>query len=520
MIFKHLNTKLLVLPLLFIGLNLSFGQDRKLAASLFEVGNFEEALEEYHLLLEEDAESIEYNYNIAICYLNTNIDKSKAISYLEFLTKNPKINPDAFYLLGRAYHFGYRFDDAIGMYQKFINLGKGSIENLENAQTQIAYCSNAKELMKFPVSVKFENLGENINSSYADYYPFIPVDEGFVLYNSTRENRNAKPLENGSYSPTIFISYVKDGKYSKGQKIPLNESLPDNKRIVVGLNKTGSRAVFYMEDYKLDGNLYLSGVKGNGIKEPIKMQSTINSKQYVEIAACITEDEEKIYFASNRPGGYGGVDLYLCQKLPNGDWSEAQNLGPAINSSSDEDFPNISPDGNTLYFSSKGHAGMGGYDIYKATWNPVKRKFSSIQNMGYPINTPEDNMNFRASETGKFGYISAVRKEGYGDLDIYRVDFKDVDSKYTVIVGTVSNELNKQFDDVSIQVTDFETDEVYGEYAPNPRTNRYVIILPPGKYNMFTEAKGYKGQFEVVEILDKKSFKSEINKDLEMVPEK
>src|SRR5690606_30051200 len=102
-----------------------------------------------------------------------------------------------------------------------------------------------------------------------------------------------------------------------------------------------------------------------------------------------------------------------------------QNLGPTINTPDDEDFPNISPDGKTLFFSSRGHAGMGGYDIFKSTWDADKRKFGSVENMRYPINTPDDDMNFMLSETGRYGYMSSLRADGYGDIDIYRVTFNE-----------------------------------------------------------------------------------------------
>ncbi len=496
-----------------------FSQDKKLAASLFAVGNFEDAIIEYESLLEENPESIEYNYNIAVCYLNTNIDKSKAIPYLEKLVENPKITPDAYYLLGRAYHFGYQFDKAIDMFNKFIASGKGSEINRASVDAQIDYCQNAKELMKFPVKVRFQNLGAGVNSIYDDYYPFIPVDEKFVIFNSNREDRAVEPQPNGAYLPNIYISYEKDGSFQEAKKLPGIINTSEGKQEIVGLNSSGSKAVLYFEDYNMFGNIYESGIEGKGIKEPVLLPEVINSKS-VEIAGCFSEDNEKFFFASNRPGGYGGVDLYVCQRLPNGNWSMAQNLGPNINTPDDEDFPNISPDGKYLFFSSKGHASMGGYDIFKAKWDESKRKFTSVQNMGYPINTPEDNMNFRMSETGKYGYVSAVRKGGLGGLDIYRVDFEEVEPKYTVISGTITNKENKDFEDVFIQISDAETDEIYGDYLPNPKTNRYVIILPPGNYNLYIGAIGYEEIMEEIEIYDKSSFRSFIDKDYLMIPTK
>jgi hypothetical protein len=512
---KELST--LVAIILFSVIT-GYGQDKKLATDLFEVGNFEEALDEYLLLLEEEPDNIEFNYNLAVCYLNTNIDKSLAIAPLEKVVENPKIIADAYYLLGRAYHYGYQFDQAIEMFNKFIETGKGSEGNRLDADKQIEYCENARELMKFPKSVEFENLGKQINSPYADYFPFVPRDEKFVIFNSSREDRKREALENGAYLPTVYISYVEDGKFSEAVEVPGIKGSNDLKQEIVGLNGDGTKAVLYFEDFNFEGDLYESGVEGKGVKQPKVLPKVINSGKYTEIAGCFTDDNEKFYFASNRPGGYGGVDIYMCQRLPNGNWSMAQNLGPTINTSEDEDFPNISPDGKYLFFSSKGHASMGGYDIFRAEWDEVKRKFTKVQNMGYPINTPEDNMNFRMSETGKYGYISAVRAEGYGDKDIYRVNFKDIEPRYTIINGSITNTLDKSFDDIFIQVVDSETDEIFGDYLPNDKTNRYVIILPPGSYYIYIAAYGYKEIYEELEILDKSSFKSFLDWNFVMEP--
>ncbi|HCQ28669.1 MAG TPA: hypothetical protein DIU39_00170, partial [Flavobacteriales bacterium] len=244
----------------------------------------------------------------------------------------------------------------------------------------------------------------------------------------------------------------------------------------------------------------------------------INSK-YTEIAAAISPDGNAIYFASHRPGGYGGVDIYVSRKLPNGKWAKAQNLGPTINTAFDEDFPNISPDGKTLYFSSKGHTSMGGYDIFKASWDPVKRIWVGVKNIGYPINTPEDNMNFRISENGRTGYISAVRADTKGDLDIYSVTFNEVEPKYTVLKGYIyATDSTQKITEVYISVVDNETGEVFGEYLPNPNTGRYVMILPPGNYNLLIEADGYSPIEEDFEVYGKSSFRTEINKNYYLKP--
>ena len=415
-----------------------------------------------------------------------------------------------------AYHFGYQFDKAINTYQKFIETGKGNILNRDNAPKQIEYCENAKEIMKFPINVSFENLGKNINTKFADYFPFIPVNESFILFNSKR-NTNATEQIDGSYASNVYLSEVKDGKYQKSQPVS-KINTPEGSEEIVGLKSNGEKAIIYVNDFTDFGDLYECNLNNLNFDPLIKLDKNINTKNS-EIAACISNDETKLFFASDKPNGYGGIDIYLCQKLPNGKWSSPQNLGPTINTKHDEDFPNISPDGKILYFSSKGHTSMGGYDIFSASWDDSKKKFQGIQNLGYPINTPEDNMNFRISESGKYGYISAIRNEGYGDLDIYRVQFKSIEPRYTVIKGVVSDANgNADLEDVFIQITDQETDEIYGDYAPNEISMRYVIILPPGIYNMYISALDHEEVFEELEIYDKASYRHEIDKNILLTP--
>jgi len=508
--------KIAISTVFVLVVNLLFGQDSKLAENYFIDGNYSAALNEYEILINEDPENIDYNYNLAVCYINTNDDKSRAIPYLEFLVKDPKIIPDTWYLLGRAYHFGYQFNKAIQAYQKFLETGKGNLMNRDNAPLQIEYCENAKEIMKFPLSVSFENLGKNINTKFADYFPFIPVNESFILFNSNR-NTEAIELPDGSYASNVYISEVKEGKYQKARPVS-KINTPEGSEEIVGLKSNGEKAIIYVNDFSDYGDLYDCKINNLEFGSLVKLDKNVNTKNS-EIAACITNDESKLFFASDKPDGYGGIDIYLCQKLPNGKWSMPQNLGPTINTKYDEDFPNISPDGKTLYFSSKGHTSMGGYDIFSATWDDSKKKFLGIQNLGYPINTPEDNMNFRISESGKYGYISAIRNDSYGNLDIYRVQFKSVEPRYTVIKGIISTTSSiTELEDVYIQITDQETDEIYGDYAPNDISMRYVIILPPGKYNMYISAMDHEDIFEEIEIYDKASYKHEVDKNILLTP--
>lgn len=498
--------------------------DPRAADKKFISGNYEAALDDYLQLLDNEPKSDKYNYNIGVCYLNTNINKAKAIPYLEILTHKPKYDPNAMYLLGRAYHYALRFDDAIKAYNTFKQTGRGNADNLLDVDRQIQFCINAKELMKFPVDVKFENLGGNINSPYSDYYPFVPSDESFIMFNTRRPVDGADvPKEDGTFPAAIYIAKVIDGSFVKSRNIGPPIAKKEGEQEVIGLSATGEIMLLYYTNLKGIGDIYITSAdKNKSFKIADRLADNINSSKAEEIAACISNDGNTLYFASNREGGKGGTDLYLSNKLPNGEWGPPQNLGADINTTYDEDFPNVSGDGKVLYFSSNGHTTMGGYDIFKAEFNPANKLYTNPKNLGFPINTPEDNYNFRVSANGRFGYMAALREGGLGDLDIYRVTFNEVEPQYSVVKGNIVSADSTQrlnFSDVFITVTDSKSQEVVGNYLPNPNSGRYVIVLSPGTYDISIEANGFQAISDKINILDKSSYKFEITRDVSLKPE-
>ncbi len=493
--------------------------DPKVAEQKMTWGNYEGALDDFLQLLEKDSKNIRFNYNIAVCYLNTNINKAKAIPYLEIVTRSENFDPNAMYLLGRAYHFAYRFDDAIKAYTVFKEKGKGTPDNLKYADRQLQECINAKEIMKFPMKVEFENMGININSPFADYYPFIPKDESFIVFNSKRSGTGTELKIDGMYPPTIFISHVKNGKFKKAEVVGPPITHGNGNEEVIGLSGLGDKMLMYYFKGGV-GDIYLSTANKDKVFTKAELLGdNVNSKGH-EIAASVTADGTSVYFASNRSGGFGGVDIYVSRVLPNGTWGPAENLGPEINSDQDEDFPNITAAGKVLYFSSKGHTSMGGYDIFRADRNESTGKWSSIKNVGYPINTPEDDMNLRVSENGRYGYISALRPGGLGDLDIYRVTFNEVEPRFSVIKGILKSydpKVPVSYPDVFITVTMAATQEIYGNYIPNASSGRYVMILPPGTYKMEVEATGFETRTEIITVLDNTSIETEVEKNISLI---
>ena len=477
--------------------------------------NYSAALSEYLKLLEDDPENTRFNYNIGVCYINSDFEKMKAIPHLEKVLYYDKYIVNAYYLMGRAYHFNHQFDEAIEMYTKFGYLADPSEARSVQIDKQIEYCENAIQLKRFPIASKFENLGPTVNSEFPDYYPFIPVDESFIMFNSRRDDGSAKS-GNGLFKSNVYISEVKDGEFGPAKPLPENINTPQGNESIVGLSAQGDIVLFNLDNKEFSSSdLYLSNKIGDEITPPRILDETINSKNG-EIAASISEDGRAIYFASTRRDGYGGSDIYVSRLLPTGAWGVPENLGPSVNTDQDEDFPNISPDGKTLYFSSKGHLSMGGFDIFKASIDKETGKFNIARNLGYPINDVGDDVNFRVSKSGRYGYIAAVRPEGLGDFDLYRVTFEAVETELSVLKGFIksANEGQRKAEDVIITITHKDTDELEGTFIPNPRTMRYVVILAPGEYTMLVESPGFKPLEKDITVLGKSSFQAEIDGEI------
>jgi hypothetical protein len=234
----------------------------------------------------------------------------------------------------------------------------------------------------------------------------------------------------------------------------------------------------------------------------------------MEISCSRSTDGKTLIFSSNRPRGKGGYDIYMTRKLPNGNWGNTQNV-ESLNTAGDEEYPSLSPDGKTLYFSSNGHYGMGGMDLYKVTWNPEDNTWGAPENLGYPLNTPDDEKTICFPSDYKHAYVSACREGGFGDLDIYRVTFNDVLLNPALYQTTILDELTaEKIMDGRITIFNDQSDRI-GVFKPNKNNGVFTITLDPGIYSVDIEMPGYPlkniswtvSEFDYKEELIKKSFK-------------
>ncbi len=469
--------------------------------------NYVHALKIFKEAYQIDSSSANINYKLGLCYLQSPAEKNKAVYHLEKAVQNVthNYNPEdanekkasdlSYYSLGEAYRLNYNFIASYVYFKKFKDLvGGRNAELTADLEKQMQTNTNAQEFTKDTAKVRIVNLGDSINSSFPDYSPVVSADESTLIFTSRRPgSTGGEKTDDDQYLEDIYISNKRwDGGWSEARSIGSTINTIGSEANI-GLSPDGTK-LFVYKDLN-GGDIYYSNLEGDRWSALMPLGPNVNSSSW-ETHATISVDGSTLYFVSDRKeGGYGGRDIWRCVKLPNGVWSLASNLGPTINTADDEDAPFIHPDGVTMFFSSKGHKNMGGFDVFKTTKNE-EGKWTEPENLRAPINTPDDDIFYVQSADGKRGYVSSARRGGLGEKDIYRIDFeRAIAEPLTLLKGVLTfNGTNKQPSNSRITVMDEES-IVVQDIRPNEKTGKYIMILAPGikgkTYTVNFEADGY-----------------------------
>jgi outer membrane protein OmpA-like peptidoglycan-associated protein/tetratricopeptide (TPR) repeat protein len=490
----------------------------------------------------------ELNYKVGKCYLYSNY-KTKATPFLEkALELNPNVAQDIRYYLGRAYHLQKQWDKATAEYKKYRNTisGINAPERFADVDKKIEECGYGKKYDEKPDDRVFiDNIGKAINTEGPEYGAIISADESMMIYTSRRLNTTGgkqDPFIN-EYFEDIYISYKEKGKWLPSQNIgkPVNTEGHDAS---VALSPDGQKLIIYIDD-KGDGNLYECKLEGTTWSKPKKLDNnTINTKEH-ESSASYAADGKTLFFVSNRQGGLGGRDIWYSKwDEKNQKWGAAINMGATLNTKYNEESIVVHPDGKTLYFSSEGHSSSGGYDIFKSEFK--NGAWQKPENLGYPINTPDDDVFFVISGSGRRGYYSSVKNDTYGEKDVYVITFlgpekpyilsnednllasrtapvtekiieKPVESsakKITILKGAIKELGSLKAIKAEIELIDVEENTVLATFESNSSTGKYLVSLPSGKnYGLAVKAEGYLFHSENFNIPDDAAFK-EVEKDI------
>ncbi len=492
--------------------------------------NYAEALPLYVELANADANNANVSYKAGFCYLMSSGDKSRAIPYLEKavantsksyeeFSPNEKRAPEiAIYDLANAYQINMQFDKAQEQFAKYKGLvGPKNKELNQEIDRHTAMCVFAAAAVKKPVNATIKNLGPNVNSKFPEYEAFLTPDESSLIFNSKRDGFGNYQDVDGSFFESALVSYEKDGNWQTPVLLSANINVDENDA-VVGILADGSKILCWKSE-KLNGNIYLSEAKGESWNTPVELGANINSKA-MERGACLTPDGNTIFFVSDRKGGLGGTDIYRSEKGADGIWGPSINLGNTINTPSDEINPVMSIDGKVLYFASNGHETMGGLDIVMASYNSSDKSFGTVSNLGYPINSPDDETSYYPTMNGKYAYYAATRKEGLGGLDLYMITFNDKAlAPMTVFTGKVINNIDAEstmFPPIVATVTQMGGSGTSKTYTGNYNTGKVKFPLMPGsKYSVKVEVDGVEKFKEDFDLTSANKYE-EVNRDIYM----
>lgn len=518
---------------------------------LFAEGSvfYRQALDFYIPANKFNPNNAQLNYKIGKCYLFSSF-KLKALPFLEkAIQLDANVDPQIHFVLGKAYHLDMQWDKAILEYKKF--QGTLSVKEfkdlIDEVNKKIQECITGKELVKNPIRVFIDNVGPEINSAYPEYGPVISADESVLMFTSRRPGTTGGKVDESLNEPfeDIYVSYNKNGKWTQAVNVgkPINTEGHD---ATMGLSPDGQTLLIYIDE-KGNGNVFQCDLKGDAWSKPERLNKNVNT-DYHESSASLASDGKRMFFVSNRPDGLGDRDIYMSTKDEKGRWGKAENLGPTINTQWGEEGIFIHPDGKTIYFSSQGHKTMGGYDIFKSVYDAATKTWSTPENLGYPVNTPDDDVFFVVSASGKHGYYASFNGNGYGEKDIYLVTFlgpekpmimnnednllaslaapvKETviaptlqikEAQLTILKGTITDALTKKPLEATVELIDNVKNEIIASFTSNSSTGRYLVSLPAGRnYGIAVKKEGYLFHSENFDIPNTAAFQ-EVTKDVEL----
>ncbi len=396
--------------------------------------NYFDALGLYTTLSKEYPKIKDYKFKKGICHLELNNAEQAILDILGSKKKN-KTPENYSYYLARAYALNYQFDSAIIVFNEALEASNVEDKLKKDIPHLIQQCRNGKEIVKKRLNVTIENIGLPINSKNNEYSPVVNADETVMAFTyrgeqSTggRQSMYVKPEGNGNYYEDVYVSYKKDGKWG-APKLIKGEINTNRHEAAVSISPDGQVLYIYRDTEFNLGDLFYVNKTKDGWGEMKELP--INSPSW-EGSIAVSPNGLTAIFSSDRPGGYGGRDLYITKKKSNGMWSAPKNLGHTINTSYDDDAPFIYADGITFTFSSKGHNSMGGFDIFESKMiNDTA--FLEPRNIGFPINTTANDQFFFVSGRGT-AYYSSNQEGGKGLHDIYTIDVTDIMTNSPVLL--------------------------------------------------------------------------------------
>jgi outer membrane protein OmpA-like peptidoglycan-associated protein len=377
------------------------------------------------------------------------------------------------------------FDEALAAINRFLqkpNLNERIIKSAEYRKRCYQFAVDYKKTMPATNYVFApQNLGDSINSKQLEYFPTATIDGNTLVFTRRIGQED------------FFISEKRKGVWSKAEPLPGNLNTEENEGAQT-ISQDGRMLIFTgcnMEDGEGSCDLYVSYLTKNGWGERVNIGRIINT-EYWESQPSLSPDKRALYFAARDPSGFGGSDLFVSYLQPNGQWGTPRNMGPEVNTSADESCPFIHPDNQTFYFTSNGHPGYGGTDLYF-----MRKKddgsWEKPQNLGYPVNTIDDEGSLMIAGDGKTAYYASDGNDSRGGLDLYSFELPEHARPYKTlwVKGNVFDAKTKQGLPSAVELINFSSAQTISKVQTDEEGN-YLITLPVGKdYAFNVNRKGY-----------------------------
>lgn len=471
----------------------SFNEQFVVGINLVEDKFYSEALFVWQLMLDSAPDNHNLQFKAGMCQVELN-KELEALKYFKAAEKGVKnnYNPyspfekgapnELYYYLAKSNHVHGQIDTALSQYKHFLDNYKKNHSHYKAAKAGYAQCLVAKQLMAYPKPYIITNLSGKINTAAPEYSPVVTIDGSALFFTSKRlrpdsTNKRYINIANGQYYEDIYVSYPgEDGDWVEPEYLRFCSVRKNDASI--GTSPDGQQVLVYQDIQ--NGDIYFSALEDTAFGSLSTYPANELNSEFFEPHATVSADQEYIYFTSDRPGGLGGLDIWRLKRLPDGSWSKAFNLGAPINTEFDEDSPFLGADNKTLYFSSNGEGSMGGFDIMVSRMTE-DGKWKDPENMGYPLNSVDDDIYYTTTASGIVGFFASDRLDGAGDEDIYRIETEfSYISNVAIFTGFIltpdgSTIPNK----ITIHVKDLTDQSTEKLFRPRLRDGGYVLTFKP-----------------------------------------
>lgn len=471
------------------------------AKQLFETGDFKEATPIYEKIFLSDTSNIQVKYKLALCYLY-NYNHDKALRYLKSIyKKKPTISSDILFELAQAEHNNYLFDDAERHYRSYASRNESNEDIQNTISKMIEECTLGRELMRQSHNIVIKNLGSIVNGDGSEHSPVLSQNGKMLLFAAARTENKKSRNTTADQPEDIFVTYKDSlGLWSEPKKV-LAVGVGD--KAPIQLIEKDSKLIFFKQTTK--SGIYVSTFTNNSIGTPSRIRKDNGTQE--EIDAFVSNFGKSIIISSTDDNSNGTHDLYISKSNKGGVWEAFKKLPGKVNTADDEVCPFMTPDGKTLYFSSNGHNTIGGFDIFKSSYDSIKNEWKQPVNLGVPLNTPGDDIYFyfTSSNIDK-GVFASYRPGGYGEKDLYEVINLE-NSKNVRVKGKI-NELgtNKPIGGVEVSFIDISSKNIQDRNVIAASDNTYdVVLLINKEYEMVIKSAG--------EIIESRTYKTPITQD-------